>query len=737
MSPRNAFAMAVILLLSARAAPAQMFGTVRVVVRDPQNLAVAGADVVIKSSGSTWSQSGRTNSQGEAQFLTVPLGPYTVSVTAAGFGQADRQIQVISNTQTPVQVRLEVAGLTQSVSVDAAVQTINPESSATETLTHRDDILLQPMADRSGSLTMITNNVPGTFVMHDHLHSRGGHGVTWQIDGVPVPNSNLASSGAQFDPKDVASLETQRGGLSANYGDRSYGVFNVVPRSGFEGDRFGETTFSYGGYQRVDGYVSIGDHNRSDNFAYFVSANGNRSDLGLERVDIPILHDGAKTGSGFTSLIYNPTPHDQLRSVGSVRLDRYQVPNIVAQQAQGIDDHSRTTDAFSNFTWVHTPDSSTLLTVSPYYHYNRGQYLGGPNDPLITRDDRSSHYVGGYINFSKTMEKHTIRVGTDSFGERWRSSFGLTSTIGAQLSLTEDQRLWATVFSAFVEDTFRAAPWLTLNTGLRFERFSGTLTEHGTSPRLGAAIAIGRGTVLRASYGRFYQHPQVATVSGPVLGFALEQGFDILPIPGERDRIWEVGYGIPIAGWTLDVDAFYNQTQNLVDHEVLGNSNLLFPLTIDSGRVRAFESTVRSPMIGGRLRWHYAFSVMSAQGRGNITGGLTDFAPPADEYFYLDHDQRVTFNTGFELTLPRQFWVSAAVLHGSGFLLGDGPDHLSPHTTADMAVGKNLSERLSLRSTVTNVTNAAFLTGFANSFAGTHYQSPREIGVQVRYRFHY
>jgi hypothetical protein len=54
------------------------------------------------------------------------------------------------------------------------------------------------------------------------------------------------------------------------------------------------------------------------------------------------------------------------------------------------------TDAFANFTWVHTPDSGTLLTVSPFYHFIRGQYLGGPNDPLITRDGRSSHYVGGY-----------------------------------------------------------------------------------------------------------------------------------------------------------------------------------------------------------------------------------------------------------------------------------------------------------------------------------------------------
>src|SRR6185503_3614442 len=161
-------------------------------------------------------------------------------------------------------------------------------------------------------------------------------------------------------------------------------------------------------------------------------------------------------------------------------------------------------------------------------------------------------------------------------------------------------------------------------------------------------------------------------------------------------------------------------------HEVLGNSNLLFPLTIESGRIRAFESTLRSPKLFNRLQWHYAFSLMRAQGRGAITGGLTDFAPPADDYFFLDHDQLVTFNTGAEATLPAGCWLSVAVLYGSGYLLGDGPDHLSPHTTVDLAAAKNITDKLALRLTVANVANTAFLTGFANSFAGTHYQTPRE-----------
>ena len=732
---RIAVALAIGLALSVTVSHAQVFGTVRVTVRDPQNLTVQNAAVSIKASGSTWSQSATSNTQGEAVFLAVPFGTYSVSVAIEGFEPAAREIEVKSNTQTAVQIQLSVAGLAQAVEVQGTLQTVNPESSTTETLTHRDDILLQPSTDRSGSLAMITNNVPGTYVMHDHLHSRGGHGVTWEIDGVPVPNSNLASGGAQFDPKDVAALETERGGLSANYGDRSYGVFNVVPRSGFEGDKFAEVVGSVGSYQRADAYLSLGDHR--EKFAYFASVNGSRTDLGLERVDIPILHDDGKSTSAFTSLLYNISPKDQLRVVGSFRADRNQVPNIVEQQTLGIDDRTKTTDGFSNFTWVHTADNGTLLTISPYFHYNRGQYIGGQQDPLITQDDRTSNYVGGYINVTRTIGRHTVRVGTDSFGEHWSSLFGLTSTTGDKLSLTETERLWATIVSAFAEDTFRATNRVTINAGYRFERFGGTLTEYGNSPRLGVAIAAAKGSAIRASYGRFYQHPQVATVGGPVLEFALQRGFDILPIPGERDQMWEIGYGIPLRKWTLDFDGFYNQTHNVVDHEVLGNSNLLLPLTIDSGRVRALEATLRSPKLRDHLVWHYAFSLQSAQAKGAINGGLTDFAPPANQFFYLDHDQRVTFNTGFEVSLPRQFFVSATLLYGSGFLLGDGPDHLKPHTTGDISIGKDLNDKLLVRLTILNLTNADFLTGFANSFAGTHYQNPRELGVQFRYKFHY
>jgi outer membrane receptor protein involved in Fe transport len=59
------------------------------------------------------------------------------------------------------------------------------------------------------------------------------------------------------------------------------------------------------------------------------------------------------------------------------------------------------------------------------------------------------------------------------------------------------------------------------------------------------------------------------------------------------------------------------------------------------------------------------------------------------------------------------------------------------HTTLDLAAGKDLGQNVSLRVSALNVTNALFLTGFENSFAGTHYANPREVTAQVKFKFHY
>src|ERR1035441_7312021 len=91
------------------------------------------------------------------------------------------------------------------------------------TLVSRLDIEHTPGADRTNSLAMITDYVPGSYVTHDMLHMRGGHQTTWLLDGIPLINTAIAQNlGAQIDPKAMEYVEVDRASYGAEFGDRTY-----------------------------------------------------------------------------------------------------------------------------------------------------------------------------------------------------------------------------------------------------------------------------------------------------------------------------------------------------------------------------------------------------------------------------------------------------------------------------------------------------------------------------------
>ena len=266
---------------------ASVFGTVKVIVHDPQHRPVQNAEITVESTSSDLKQTAQTDADGIATVLNVPVGEHRISVSATSFDTQQQLVIVASGALEELHFQLAPATVQQNVEVTGTPELVNPSSSTPETLIGRADISETPGADRTNSLSMITNYVPGAYMVHDQLHMRGGHQITWAIDGVPVPNTNISSNvGPQFDPKDIDFLEVQRGGYSAEFGDRSYGVFNVVTRSGFERTRQGELVTSYGDYNFTDNQVNFGDH--TDRFAYYLSLNGNQHlDRGLAPSDQP------------------------------------------------------------------------------------------------------------------------------------------------------------------------------------------------------------------------------------------------------------------------------------------------------------------------------------------------------------------------------------------------------------------------------------------------------------------
>ena len=229
------------LLLFGVAAFGTVFSTVRGIVHDPQHRPVSGSEVVLKAKSSDYTQKTQTDANGEFHFDAVPLGEYTVTVTNASFAGQEQSVTVFSGTAPILHFELHIATQNQSVTVSAEAAPGQTESATPTTLIDRQEIQQTPGASKTNSDAMITDYVPGSYVTHDQLHVRGGHQVSWLIDGVPIPNTNIASNlGPQIDPKDIDTLEAQRGSYTADYGDRTYGVFNVAPRTGFERNNEGE-----------------------------------------------------------------------------------------------------------------------------------------------------------------------------------------------------------------------------------------------------------------------------------------------------------------------------------------------------------------------------------------------------------------------------------------------------------------------------------------------------------------
>jgi len=133
------------------------------------------------------------------------------------------------------------------------------------------------------------------------------------------------------------------------------------------------------------------------------------------------------------------------------------------------------------------------------------------------------------------------------------------------------------------------------------------------------------------------------------------------------------------------------------------------------------------------------YSYQHAEAEGAVTGGLTDFSPPSDGYFFLDHDQRHTLHANFNVSLPWRAYAAGSLYYGSGFTNGESetPAHLEPHTTFDLSLGKAVFENLSMSVEGLNLTNRRFLLDNSATFGGTHYAEPRQIYVQLRYRFHF
>ena len=128
----------------------------------------------------------------------------------------------------------------------------------------------------------------------------------------------------------------------------------------------------------------------------------------------------------------------------------------------------------------------------------------------------------------------------------------------------------------------------------------------------------------------------------------------------------------PFAGWTFDVSNFRTGARNFFDHDVLGNSNIFFPLTIARARIRGWEATANSPRIANALSsiWPIPTSTRKAPAASPAASPISNRPTKA-----ISSSTTISATRSRRASIsrcPGASWADFNVNYGSGFLDGEG-----------------------------------------------------------------
>jgi hypothetical protein len=240
-------------LVGQSAAVSQISGT----VHDSSGLAVAGAQVAATQTDTGLIRTTQSAADGTYLLLSLPVGPYHLEITKAGFstyGQSGIVLQVNSNPS--IAATLSVGSVAEHIVVEAAAAMVETQSTGVGQVIDQARVVELPLNGRnitqliglaggaaytpaSGNLTSTKNYQNGEAV----VSVAGGalNGVTYLLDGAthndPFNNLNLP---LPF-PDALQEFKVETSALPAQYGYHSAGAVNIVTKSGgneYHGDAF-------------------------------------------------------------------------------------------------------------------------------------------------------------------------------------------------------------------------------------------------------------------------------------------------------------------------------------------------------------------------------------------------------------------------------------------------------------------------------------------------------------------
>src|SRR5215471_2947035 len=287
-------------------------GTIEGTVVDPSGGVVVGATVEVRNPITGFQQTTTTDSMGAFRFTNIPFNPYHLQVSQTGFDASAQDVNVRSTVPVPVKVMLSLAGVAESVVVEAGggeiVENV-PYAHADVDIAILDK--LPVLSPASGLSDAIVLSSPGVVAdSNGFFHPLGDHAQTsFAIDCQPISDQQSKAFSTQMPVDAIQNMEIVTGTPNAEYGDKTSLVVNATKRSGLgltkpKGSmlaRYGsfgtpslETTFSLGGPKA----------------GWFIAANGLRSGRFLDTPEFVPVHAIGNSSNTFKRFDFVPTSKD-------------------------------------------------------------------------------------------------------------------------------------------------------------------------------------------------------------------------------------------------------------------------------------------------------------------------------------------------------------------------------------------------------------------------------------------
>ncbi|HTX14784.1 MAG TPA: carboxypeptidase regulatory-like domain-containing protein, partial [Candidatus Baltobacteraceae bacterium] len=336
LAARGVVFLIIVFALQAISLPAQTnTGELRLKVTDPSGLAVAKAPVTLRSEGNQYSNSLVTNESGQLDVTRLPFGEYQVEVSQPGFAPFSQTVEIRSELPTDVNATLQVAPVSEQVTVTSNHTLINPDQAGSVNVIGQSAIENRLSSLPGRSIQDLVNSQPGwLYEGNAVLHPRGSEYQTqFVVDGIPLTDNRSPSFGPELEADDVDSISIYTAGFPAEYGRKMGGVVVINTMQDTTPGFHGEAVLSGGSYDTAGAFFKGQEVWGKNTFGF--SASGDGTAHYLNPVVTQNYTNRGTIGDFSTDYERNFTPNDRLTMSVRHELSRYELPNENVQEQAG------------------------------------------------------------------------------------------------------------------------------------------------------------------------------------------------------------------------------------------------------------------------------------------------------------------------------------------------------------------------------------------------------------------